>query len=382
VNCTVYDYTMNMAQLKTRFTLTAPLLHALTGFWSWWITELAGILPGRVRAAVLPAVDRLYLELSLNGQEVITSRGTDESNHETGRYALTAGVLRPEQKQALAELAGRSREVVLCLPVDKVLVKTLTLPLVAEINLREVLGFEMDRQTPFRLEQVYYDHILSTRNSKTNSLSLELLVTPRLFLDKLLTELKNIGLRPHQATICQKKTGQLQAVNLLPEEARQRRPDTARNLNLTLGVLALMLLLATIALPLANKIQVIDALEARVELATSKAEVSRRLREEIEQLGTESSFLLKKKQVTPLALDIINELTRILPDDTWITRLVIKGQEIQIQGQSATAAALIPLIESSSTLLNPHFSSPVTSIPNSDTERFHLSAEVAKEPGA
>ena len=369
---------MNMTHLKTRFTLTAPLLHALTGFWSWWITELGGILPGSVRAAMLPAVERLYLEL--NGQEVITSRGTNESSHEIGRYPLTAGALQPEQKQALAELAGRSREVVLCLPASKVLVKTLTLPLVAEINLREVLGFEMDRQTPFRLEQVYYDHILSTRNSKTNTLTLELLVTPRLFLDKLLTELENIGFRPHQATICQKKTGQLQPVNLLPEEARQHRPDTARHLNLTLGVLALLLLLATIALPLVNKIQVIHALEARVELATSKAEVSRRLREEIEQLGTESRFLVKKKQVTPLVLDVINELTHILPDDTWINRLVIKGQEIQIHGQSATAAALIPLIESSSTLLNPRFSSPLTSIKNSDNERFHLSAKWQREP--
>ncbi|MEA2094018.1 MAG: hypothetical protein U9P11_05575, partial [Pseudomonadota bacterium] len=173
---------MNMTHLKTRFTLTTPLLHALTGFWSWWITELSGILPGSVRAAMLPAVERLYLEL--NDQEVITSRGTNESSHETGRYPLTAGALQPEQKQALAELAGRSREVVLCLPANKVLVKTLTLPLVAEVNLREVLGFEMDRQTPFRLEQVYYDHVLSTRNSKTNTLNLELIVTPRLFLDK------------------------------------------------------------------------------------------------------------------------------------------------------------------------------------------------------
>ena len=361
--------------MKTRFKLTTPLFHTLTDFWSWWIAELGGILPKSVRAAILPSVERLYLEL--NGQNVIASRVTSESTREIGRYPLTPEQQQAEQAQELEELANRAREVVLCLPADKVLTKTLSLPLVAEENLREVLGFEMDRQTPFGLDQVYYDYILTARDSKKNTLTLELVVTPRQFLDKLLTHLDDIGFQPRQATICRENTGQPQAVNLLPKEARQRRPDTARYLNLALGVLALVLLLGAIALPLVNKLHVINALEARVELVSAKAEVTRRLREEVEQLGMDSRFLLEKKQATPLTLEIINELTRILPDDTWINRLNIKGREVEIQGQSASAAALIPLIESSDSLRNPRFRSPVTKIPRLNTERFHLSAEVA-----
>ena len=366
---------MDMTTLTTRFKLTTPLLHTLTDFWSWWIAELGGILPKSVRAAILPSVERLYLKL--NGQNVIASRVTSESTDEIGRYPLTAEQLQPEQAQELEELANRAREVVLCLPADKVLTKTLSLPLVAEENLREVLGFEMDRQTPFGLDQVYYDYILTARDSKKNTLTLKLVVTPRQFLDKLLTHLDDIGFQPRQATICRENTGQPQPVNLLPKEARQRRPDTARYLNLALGVLALVLLLGAIALPLVNKLHVINALEARVELVSAKAEVTRRLREEVEQLGMDSRFLLEKKQATPLTLEIINELTRILPDDTWINRLNIKGREVEIQGQSASAAALIPLIESSDSLRNPRFRSPVTKIPRLNTERFHLSAEVA-----
>jgi general secretion pathway protein L len=367
---------MNMTSLKNQLKFTTPLLRQLSGFWSWWIAELGGILPKGMRSAILPGVERLYLQLK--GQELVASQGTNESIHEIGRYPMTAAALLPEQAQVLEELAGRTREVVLCLPADKVLVKTLTLPLVAEENLREVLGFEMDRQTPFSLDQVYYDHTLSARNPKTNTLTLDLVVTPRLFLDKLVTTLQGIGLSPDQATLCQEQTGLPRPVNLLPEEARQVRRDSTRYLNLALGVVAVALLLGTIALPLANKIQVIHALEARTELVTGKAEITRRLREEIEQLDTGSRFLVEKKQAMPLALEIINELTRLLPDDTWITRLDIKGQEVQIQGQSAAASALIPLIESSDKLRNPRFRSPVTRMPRMNAERFHLSAEVAK----
>jgi general secretion pathway protein L len=366
---------MITTSMKTRFKFTTPLLHTLTDFWSWWITELKGMLPKSVRTALLPGVERLYLQL--NGTELITRRDTGESNHETGSYPLSASALRPEQEQELKELAERCREVVLCLPADKVLVKTLTLPLVAEENLREVLGFEMDRQTPFTADQVYYDHVLTSRNSKAGNLTLDLVVTPRRFLDEILSTLEAIGFHPHQATICIEAGGQAQPFNLLPAQARQAKLDTARYLNLALGTLALVLLVGTIALPIVNKLQVIRSLEARAELVTAKAEVTRRLREEVDQLGTDSLFLVEKKRATPLALEIINELTRILPDDTWIQRLDIKDQEVQIQGQSASAAALIPLIESSDQLRNPRFRSPVTRLPRTDNDRFHLSAEVA-----
>jgi general secretion pathway protein L len=203
-------------------------------------------------------------------------------------------------------------------------------------------------------------------------------VTPRQYLDDLLGKLADIGFQPHQATICREQTGQPRPINLLPEAARQRRRDTARYLNLALGVVALMLLLGVIALPLMNKLQVISSLEARAELVTDKAEISRRLREQVEQLGADARFLVEKKQATPLVLEIINEITRILPDDTWISRLEIKGREVQIQGQSASAAALIPLIESSDKLRNPRFRSPVTSLPHMNSERFHLSAELVE----
>jgi general secretion pathway protein L len=89
---------------------------------------------------------------------------------------------------------------------------------------------------------------------------------------------------------------------------------------------------------------------------------------------------VEKKQATPLVLEIVNEVTRILPDDTWINQLDIKEQEVQIQGQSTSAAALIPSIESSEILQNARFRSPVTKMPGSSTERFHISADVARSP--
>ena len=44
---------------------------------------------------------------------------------------------------------------VFCIPAERVLQRNLTLPVAAEDNLRQVLAFEMDRQTPFKADQIY-----------------------------------------------------------------------------------------------------------------------------------------------------------------------------------------------------------------------------------
>jgi len=366
------DQNMNIASLKTQLKLTIPQLHKLKNFWRWWLAELGDMLPESIRAARLTRFERLYLDL--NGEEVIASRCVNGTLHETGRYSLAAESLPPEQVREVTELDRQSHEIILCLPADKVLLKTMDLPLVAETNLREVLGFEMDRQTPFTAEQVYYDQIINKRNVKKSSLSLELVVTPRKYLDTQLAKLEQIGLLPHQVSI--RRDENTLPLNLLPEEARKRMPGSAKHLNITLGVLALLLLMGIIILPLVNKTRLIDQLESRIANAADKVTVVRRLNNEVERLNSGSVFLVNKKQARPLVVEIINELTHILPDDTWINRLLIKGDEIQIFGQSTTAAALIPLIESSDSLYNPRFRSSVTSSQGSNAERFHLSAEV------
>ena len=57
----------------------------------------------------------------------------------------------------------------------------------------------------------------------------------------------------------------------------------------------------------------------------------------------------------------------------------LKGNEVQIRGQSMASAALIPIIESSMMLKNARFRSPVTLNRQTNSERFHLSADIAQE---
>ena len=64
-----------------------------------------------------------------------------------------------------------------------------SLPIAAEDNLRQVLAFEMDRQTPFKADQVYFDYRLGEREAAARNLQVELIVVPRAPLDADLAKL-------------------------------------------------------------------------------------------------------------------------------------------------------------------------------------------------
>ena len=61
--------------------------------------------------------------------------------------------------------------------------KTLDLPLAAAENLREVLTFEMDRQTPFTADQVYFDYQIVQRDNTNGRISVEMTAVHRADVD-------------------------------------------------------------------------------------------------------------------------------------------------------------------------------------------------------
>ena len=76
-------------------------------------------------------------------------------------------------------------------------------------------------------------------------------------------------------------------------------------------------------------------------------------------------------------IDSINELTRILPDDTWLNRLVIRNNKMEIQGESTAATAIIEIVENSSYFRDVQFRSPVTRNNATGKDKFNVSANLA-----
>lgn len=273
-------------------------------------------------------------------------------------------------------------EVIVGLPEAQALRTLVDLPIEAEDTLREALGYELDRQTPFRAHEVYYDFQVVERQPTQRRLRVALTVVPRDALDHALEAAAAWGLQPAIVTLgeAEQLTGPAPApVNLLPPESRSRPKGAWGIVNRLLAAAALLLVIAVVGVPLQRQHALIDDLEGQVAALRSEADATLALRRQLEQLDLASRLLVERIQQVPPAIEILNELSLILPDDTWLQHLQVEPGKVFLQGQSDAASALVGLLDASGLFRNPTFGSPVVRDPISGKERFQITAEILPE---
>ena len=62
-------------------------------------------------------------------------------------------------------------------------------------------------------------------------------------------------------------------------------------------------------------------------------------------LGSAAQSLEQRKHTTPSSVIVLEALSAVLPDDTYVTELRIDGEKLQIVGVTSDAPSLIKLIE-------------------------------------
>ena len=362
------DVRRSLHPLRIRYAM--PVLSRVREFWTWWSGKIFATLPENLRDAIAQRRQKLFLET--DGQALQLSLGSWGSRREVARTPLVA------QAEASEKLPRDAQQTILLMPEGKVLTRSLTLPLAAEENLREVLGFEMDQHTPFHAAKVYYDFVVTGRDSARQELLVDLVYAPRSEVDALLKAVAGHDLDVDVVTSRGRDGSNLRSINLLPEELRQSRRVSPRRLNVALAVLCAALLVAAIALPILQKNEALVLLEEQVQAAAAEARDGNQVRRDLEKMADASRFLFEKKRSEIMAVTLVDEISRILPDHTWVTRLDVSTSEMQVQGQSEASASLIALIEASPLLENASFRSPVVQVPGTDADRFHLSADIVR----
>ncbi|MDX1606527.1 MAG: hypothetical protein R3202_10075, partial [Candidatus Competibacterales bacterium] len=245
-----------------RNTSLARLAHRLSpaAFLRWWGQGLWLCLPPALRERLSGPPPQLLIEQvddELRISEVDGSRVKELSRYP--RALLSEGL--PDVPRP------RDREVVLCLTPRQTLARTLNLPLAAEANLRQVVGFELDRLTPFPPNRIYYDARVIERRTDQRSVRVRFVAVLRDTLEPLLAQLRASGLAPERVVLAGDDSG----CNLLPAERRRRRRRWGERVQLMLMVLLGITILVALALPLWQlRSQVVDLLP-RVAVARQEA---------------------------------------------------------------------------------------------------------------
>ena len=83
-----------------------------------------------------------------------------------------------------------------------------------------------------------------------------------------------------------------------------------------------------------------------------------------------------RKHDAPSSLIVLETLSKILPDHTYVTELRIEGNKLRLIGITRDAPSLIGLIEQSGRLSLATFFAPTTRSPSDPGERFHIEAQI------
>lgn len=373
----------------------------LPAFWRWWTGELASLAPMGPRAALQRRRRRPMLAFGdgvavlweprvVDGVLVLAevarvpTGGDLAATAQAGRAMIEALPRRPS--------GGAPVKVVIALPPSQVLRKQLMLPAAVEENLKDALAYDLDRHTPFRADQLYFDAVVIERDPAKKLIRVDWAAVLKTVVDTARRHVESwgalvVGVSPEAPTGeggSAAPSSRWSKLNLLPEEERPeivvwRRP----RFWLPATVIAVAAVTA-VALPIWQRRDYVITLGGIVEQAHAEAAASDALRQQLDQATGDYNFALGKKYAYPSTVQLLDDVTKILPDDTWLTQFEIKStpkgkephREMLLRGESANAGKLISALEDSKLFEQAAPRSPTTKIQPGPGEVFDLGAQL------
>jgi general secretion pathway protein L len=347
-------------------------------FFSWWFGELAQILPATWRERMQHALRRVTLIVNAGQLKL----GIEENRSASWLESFSLDQEAALQKQGIRSLLEKhdiqETPRFLLLDAGKILHKPLTLPAATEPNLQQVLAFEMDRQTPFRAADVYFTWQLLGADKDNAQIKIDLFVVQRKPVDATLELLAARGLAVSGVDVIDRD--KTLGINLLPAEKRFRMINPKSRLNYSLAAAALVLVIVLMMQSVNLRAHRVESLETGIADVQDEARRVQRLREQVTETSEAASFLTRKRSASPMAIELLAEITRTLPDDTYLDRLVISQEGVLMQGKSSNAQHLIETVNSSGLFDNAAFRGSTRLDSASGLEIFEINATIAK-PG-
>lgn len=152
-------------------------------------------------------------------------------------------------------------------------------------------------------------------------------------------------------------------INLIPAALRPKKKRSKKKIAalLTGGVIVVAAAVVLVQNILTTQARIA---ELDVQLAELKAQAQAvdAMQKEIDLIEKARSEIQQIKDLTGSKLLVLEELTKIIPDDSWLTDFDFNADEkkVTLSGYSTSASKLIPILEESRLFTNVKFTSPIT----------------------
>ena len=254
-----------------------------------------------------------------------------------------------------------------------VLRRSLVLPTRSRKAVARILEYEIEKLAPVPPAQLYFDFVRVGAHPEGNSVLVR--IVQREVIDAALRTLHEMG--ASVACLCFDGDDVEADYQRFPiDRAAWLRGRWRRWGTFALGVLALVfaLLLATAFLVRQESLN--DALRTRLTGVQERAESVAILRRAINADRLQIGRLDKQRRATSFVA-ALNELTRILPNDSWLRELSYDGIEFHASGYSKDPMALIGAVDHSTMFASATYAAPTVHDASVGADRFELTFQFA-----
>ena len=252
---------------------------------------------------------------------------------------------------------------------DDILLRELSLPPLGERDVAAAVAMDVQFASPFPASETHYGY--STLRLPNGQMQIEIAIVRHSHIERIQSSHPSLALFTR---------GQCRAIPLHgntphPQSAWYRSP-------LTLGLVALLILLifAWIISPALLLRAEAIAHEAALSNLNAHAAPLLHKREELSTLQQQLENALTFDQQHPDPLNLLEQLSRELPDNTWVTQLNLRKDQLTLEGSSDNAVAIVSLLEKASELQEVRLGASINRDPRNGRENFQILARIQPKP--
>lgn len=359
--------------------MTGSMFSPVLRFMSWWGRELGDLVPAVLRPARGPRGLYAVISADKSGIEII------EERNGVGRVVAAAEPRTDATRSdPLEQLDPINVNGVLGIrvPYEACFARSLQIPAAAVADAGAVAALDLERATPFRSGDVLTAVLIDQRAAPVRGMvAVRQLVLKRETVQPILDALHARGLDAAFIDCWTADRAGPMPVDFLasarPVAAATRAPGRLLTPALAAAtVLGLVMAAGTVLVKQANALAVLEV-ETKAARQSAAAVGERIARAETAM--SDAARLRNLKSRRPLAVGVLDAVTKLLPDGAYLSEFSLDGDQLDIAGFATSAAPLLELFEKSDMFTDARFSAPFRYDSREERERFSMRVRVKPE---
>lgn len=305
---------------------------------AWWGRELASL--------IATGIDTPTVTCEAHGVVVGGTR------HETPLP------LREMSADRLRTAVGGQDTVQLIIGRSLVFERSLSIPRAAKGELAGILSFEIERHTPYRAPEVLYVWRERPKALGGDVLDVDLMVVPKEGLQSVIAALEGAGIVPDRLGIASSSPDRPFLPLPCDVLGIKTKPMSAPLRNALLAV-AVMAFVAA-GMPFLRQQIALSDLRAEAETLGTRVAATAGERARGPSLQVSARAIVDAKLKALPATQILDTLSQVLPDGTWLRDVGIADGEVVIEGTTDKSAQLVDMLEAAPRIDGVRYIAPVT----------------------